>query len=146
MADQKIQTYKNHARLFPLFHFIALPLLAINFIVAVIDLINAPGARMAWTAVVAFALVALALAARTMALTVQDRVIRLEMRLRCREVLPSDLNARFGALTRRQLVALRFASDAELAGLVREVLDGKLTSQKEIKQRVQNWQGDFLRA
>ncbi len=76
----------------------------------------------------------------------QDRVIRLEMRLRLRQVLPQELHARINDLTPRQLVALRFASDAELAELVREVLDGKLRSSKEIKLRVKSWQSDFLRA
>ncbi len=146
MADQTAQTYKNHARLFPLFHFVAAPILLINFIVAAYGLFQMPSRATAWSAVVAFGLLALAFAARTMALTVQDRVIRLEMRLRCREILPPDLNARFDQLGRGQLVALRFAGNAELPALVREVLDGKLTSQKEIKLRVQDWQGDHIRA
>ena len=144
MADQ--QNYKNHARLVPLFHFVVLPVLLINFIVSAVDMFRAPGLRTAWSLVMGFALVALAFAARGMALTVQDRVIRFEMRQRCKELLPADLHARAYVLTPKQLVALRFASDAELAALVAEVLDGKLTSQKEIKMRVQDWQGDYLRA
>jgi hypothetical protein len=78
--------------------------------------------------------------------TVQDRVIRLEMRLRLQRILPPELQTRIQDLTHRQLVALRFASDAELPVLVREILDGKLTTGKEIKLRVKNWQGDWLRA
>jgi len=81
-----------------------------------------------------------------MALTVQDRLIRLEMRLRLRQLLPPDLQPRINDLTHRQLVAMRFASDAELAELVREVLAGKLTTPKDIKLRVKNWQADWLRA
>ena len=81
-----------------------------------------------------------------MVVTVQDRVVRLEMRLRLQQCLPADLRSRIDDLTVRQLVALRFASDAELADLVREVLAGKLATTKEIKLRVKNWQGDFLRA
>jgi hypothetical protein len=68
------------------------------------------------------------------------------MRLRLRQILPPELHTRIQDLTHRQLVALRFASDAELPGLVREILDGKLTTGKEIKLRVKNWQGDWLRA
>ena len=84
--------------------------------------------------------------ARLMALTVQDRVIRLEMRIRLKEVLPADLRSRVGELTPAQLIGLRFASDAELPELVRQVLGGSLKTTKEIKKVVRNWQGDYLRA
>jgi hypothetical protein len=81
-----------------------------------------------------------------MALTVQDRVIRLEMRLRMQQALPPELYSRTEDLKPQQLVALRFASDAELADLVREVLAGKLQTQRAIKQRVRQWAPDYLRA
>ncbi len=81
-----------------------------------------------------------------MALNVQDRVIRVEMRQRLTGVLPPDLQPRIRELTRQQLVALRFACDAELPGLVREVLEGRLKTSKEIKLRVKDWQADWLRA
>jgi len=77
---------------------------------------------------------------------VQDRVIRLEERLRMRQLLPADMQPQIDALSARQMVALRFASDAELADLVREVTAGKLTTSKDIKQRVKNWRPDWLRA
>jgi hypothetical protein len=140
------QTYKNHARFFPLFHFFVAPVLLINFMNTIRHLYLAPSRSTGWAVVVAAALVALALAARLMAIKVQDRVIRLEMRLRMQQVLPADLCARCGDLAPEQLVALRFASDAELADLVREVLAGKLTTQKAIKQSVKSWTGDYLRA
>jgi hypothetical protein len=73
-------------------------------------------------------------------------VIRLEMRLRMHETLPEDLRRRSHELTRQQLVALRFASDAELPELVREILAGTLPTQKAIKQRIRDWQPDYLRA
>jgi hypothetical protein len=141
-----IQTYKNHARFFPLFHFVAFPILLLNFIVAIWRVWRAPNGSTAWALVVAFGLVALALAARVMALTVQDRVIRLEMQLRLLRVLPSDLHSRIAQLQRGHFVALRFASDEELPQLVRDVLEGRLQSQKEIKMRVKSWQPDWLRA
>ena len=84
--------------------------------------------------------------ARIMAVTVQDRVIRLEMRLRMRELFPADLAARIPEFTPKQLVALRFASDAELPALARKVLDERLTDGKTIKQLVRDWQADTLRA
>jgi hypothetical protein len=140
------QTYKNHARFFPLFHFVAFPILFLNFLNTVRHVWLAPNRSTTWTMVVAFGLVVLALAARVMALTVQDRVIRLEMKLRLLRVLPPELQGRIGQLQRAHFVALRFAADDELPGLVREVLDGRLQSTKDIKQRVKNWQADWLRA
>ena len=95
---------------------------------------------------VAIALVMLALTLRTQILTVQDRVIRNEMRLRLAQVLPADLAGQVARLERKQLVALRFASDAELPALVRDVLAGSLTATKDIKMRVKEWQADTLRA
>ena len=95
---------------------------------------------------VAFALLVLAFTARIFALTVQDRVIRLEMRLRLQQVLPADLRARIPEFSTGQLVALRFASDAELPELARKVLQDNLTDRKAIKKLIRNWQPDFLRA
>ncbi len=77
---------------------------------------------------------------------VQDRVIRLEMRLRLAGLLPADLQARIQELTVDQLVSLRFASDAELPGLTRKVLDDKITDRKSIKKLVKDWQADWMRA
>jgi Family of unknown function (DUF6526) len=99
-----------------------------------------------WQLVVAVALLMAALTARVMALAVQDRVIRLEMRLRMRELLPPDLQARIPAITREQCVALRFAGDAELPGLVRRIAAGELKTPVEIKQQIAHWQPDYLRA
>jgi len=143
---ERVQTYKNHSRLLPPFHFFVLPVLLLNFLNEARKLWRYPSEGAALAAVVAAALLTLGFLARTQALAVQDRVIRLEMRLRLRQVLPPELHARINDLTPRQLVALRFASDAELTELVREVLDGKLRSSKEIKLRVKSWQSDFLRA
>jgi Family of unknown function (DUF6526) len=143
---QSGQTYKTHTRFFPPFHFFVVPVLLINVLVAGWMLYRAPGGFALWQVVVAMALLMAALTARLMALAVQDRVIRLEMRLRLREVLPADLQARISDITREQCVGLRFASDAELPGLVRKVLSGDLKTTSDIKQQVAQWQGDYLRA
>ena len=140
------QTYKNHARLLPPFHFFVLPVLLLNLLYQIRLSFGASTLGSVWAVVVALALLTLAVLSRVQANTVQDRVIRLEMRMRLRELLPADLQARIHDLTPRQLVALRFACDAELPELVREVLAGKLSTQKEIKTRVRDWQGDWLRA
>ena len=140
------QTYKNHTRWLPAFHFFVMPILLLN----VLNEIRHVWGQATWSSgfhlVVAIALLTLALVSRVMAVTVQDRVIRLEMRLRLGGLLPADLKGRINDLTPRQLVALRFAGDAELPELVREALGGGLASQKAIKLRIKNWQGDVLRA
>jgi hypothetical protein len=77
---------------------------------------------------------------------VQDRVIRLEMRLRLERLLPPELRSRVSEFTVPQLVSLRFAGDDELPVLARQVLEEKLSDRKTIKRRIKNWQADFLRA
>jgi hypothetical protein len=129
-----------------LFHFFAAPILLANLVWALWHLVRAPSLSTVCSAIFAAGLVAGLTVARLMALTVQDRVIRLEMRLRLREVLPADLQARIPELTLRQLIGLRFASDAELPELVRRVLTGSLGSATDIKKAVTHWQGDYLRA
>jgi hypothetical protein len=145
MAD-RVQNYKNHTRLLPPFHLFVIPVLLVNSLNELRHLVLLPSLHFAWTFVVAVALLALGLLSRIQTLTVQDRVIRLEMRQRLAQCLPPELRGRVNELSHRQLVALRFASDAELAALVRDVLEGKLATQKEIKMRVKEWQPDWLRA
>lgn len=144
--SQPEQNYKNHVRWFPPFHFFVMPVLLLNFLNGARHVWLAPSRSTAFALLVTTALLMLALSARMMIVTVQDRVIRLEMRLRLREVLPPDLQHRINDLTRDQLVALRFASDVELAELIHQVLDGELTKKRDIKLKVKNWQADSLRA
>jgi hypothetical protein len=140
------QTYKTHARFFPPFHFFVAPVLLINVFVMAWLLYRAPSGLGVWQLIVAVALLMTAFVARVMTLAVQDRVIRLEMRLRMREVLPADLQARIPEISREQCIGLRFASDAELPALVRKVLAGELKTSNEIKRQIGEWQGDYLRA
>jgi hypothetical protein len=141
------QSFANHGRLFPPFHLFVLPVMAINFFWACYRLYVT---GLSWESGMRV-LLALGLfvgfgSVRTMALRVQDRVIRLEERLRYERVLPADLKPRIVEFTVSQLVALRFASDAELPGLARKVLDEKMTERKAIKQMVKTWRPDYLRA
>ena len=145
MADSG-QTYQNHTRFFPPFHFVAAPILLVYFINELRHVWLNPSRSTAFAALVAFGLLAATFASRLMALKVQDRVIRLEERARMRELLPADLVARIGELRPHQLVALRFAGDAELPALVRDVLAGKYPKQKDIKLAIKAWKGDYLRA
>ncbi len=141
MSEQNI---KNHVKLVPPFHFFVLPILAINFVWSLFRL------RLTFAGIFgvifALALMLLALNARLFALKVQDRLIRLEERLRYERVLPEELRWRADELTVDQFVSLRFASDEELPALMRKVLDDKLTERKAIKQLIKNWRPDYLRA
>jgi hypothetical protein len=141
-----VQTYKNHGRFLPAFHFFVMPVLLVNAINAIRHLWLMTTLTTAWGVVFAMGLVMLGFLSRAQAISVQDRVIRLEMRLRLQQLLPPDLQARIHELTPRQLIAMRFASDGEMTDLAREVLAGNLSTTKAIKMRVKNWQGDFLRA
>jgi hypothetical protein len=143
---ERVQSFKSHARLLPPFHFFVVPVLLVNAINAIRHVWMEPTRHFGWEVVVAFALLTLAFMSRVQALTVQDRVIRLEMRLRLRGLLPPDMHAGINTLTARQMVALRFASDEELCDLVREVLAGRIAESKDIKSRIKNWQSDWLRA
>jgi hypothetical protein len=144
MAD-RVQTYPSHRRYIPEFHFFALPILGINVILTVIELFRAPGFTTMWLVLLSLALVIAAWTARAMALRAQDRIIRLEERLRLERVLPPDLRGRLGQLTTSQLIALRFAPDSEVVELVRRALDGDLKSRGDIKQAIREWRADELR-
>ena len=139
------QSYQKHARWLPGFHFFAVPVLLVNVLNSIRHLYQEPTQHMAWELLVAMALLTVAFLARTQALAAQDRVIRLEMRLRLRGILPPDLHGNINTLTTGQVVALRFAGDNELTDIVRDIAAGKLTSQKEIKMRVKDWQADWQR-
>ncbi len=140
------QSYKNHAKTVPLFHFVAFPLLFANLVWAVWRATQTPSADSIIAAATAVALILLFFFARIFALRVQDRVIRLEMRLRLRELLPIGLHPRIADFTPEQLVALRFASDAELPDLAQAVLRDHITSKKVIKLMIKDWNADHLRA
>ncbi|MGH9534460.1 MAG: DUF6526 family protein [Terriglobales bacterium] len=140
------QSFENHARFYPLFHFFVAPILLLNVVWSVVRVTRGVSFETAAALLVALALLGLAFAARLMALRVQDRVIRLEMRLRMRELLPPELRARIPEFTVDQLIALRFASDGELPGLAQKVLDERLTQRNAIKKLVLDWQPDLIRA
>jgi hypothetical protein len=144
MAEQNLA---NHVRFVPAYHFFALPVFGINLLWSLYRLRTLGFAfEGIFGVLLAAALVVLVLNARLFALAVQDRVIRLEERLRCERLLPADLRPRIGEFTAGQFVALRFACDEELPVLARRVLDEKLTERKAIKQLVKNWRPDYLRA
>ncbi len=144
MADTTPQDFAHHARLDPLFHFFLLPVVFITTIGMAVMAVRRPGLHSAWALVVSIALVVAVFKIRLYALKVQDRVIRLEERLRLASVLKDPLRGRIGELTISQLIALRFASDAELPALVQEALDQNL-SRTDIKKRIKDWRADEFR-
>ena len=139
------QSYDNHTRWHAPFHYFVAPVMLTNVVVAVVQLIRDPGLDRGWWLVVSIALLAVAGLTRINPLKAQDRIIRLEENLRYYQLLPEELVQRASSLTTRQTIALRFAPDEELEGLVREVLEGRLTKPDEIKRAIKNWRADMLR-
>jgi Family of unknown function (DUF6526) len=144
MAEKIPQTFANHARLDPPFHLFILPVFAISLIITIVHLIMHPGLHSAWIVVFILAAAIAVTKTRTYALKVQDRVIRLEERLRLAILLDKPLRGRINELSESQLVGLRFAPDAELPALVERALSQKM-SNKEIKKAIVQWKPDYWR-
>jgi cellulose synthase/poly-beta-1,6-N-acetylglucosamine synthase-like glycosyltransferase len=151
MAEKEPQTFANHTRFDPWFHFFVLPVFGLLFILTVVHFVahvTEGGFQDQFHAVLLILLAAALLIAvfkiRLYALKVQDRVIRLEERMRLASLLPEPLRGRIPELTVGQLVALRFASDAELPRLAERALSEKL-SPKDIKKAIQIWRPDDWR-
>jgi len=141
------QTYKNHTRWDPLWHFFLMPVLMLNVIFAAAEVVHHWGFHtplFLWWLVLAIVLFLAVGKARSHSLKAQDRIIRLEERLRLAALLSAEDNARSKALTESQLIGLRFASDAELPALAKRALDEKLT-QKQIKEAINSWKPDYFR-
>jgi len=140
------QSFKNHTKFVPMFHVVILGILGINLIHRIIRIAHEFDVNRLIELLLAVAFILMALYGRLFALTVQDRVIRLEMRLRLTQLLSPDLRARIPQFTVGQLVSLRFASDAELPELARKVLDENIQDRRAIKKMIRDWQADWLRA
>jgi len=140
---EKPQSFQNHTRLDPLFHAFLGPVSFILLIAAVTNLIRNFGWMSAFQLLAAIWAVVATFKIRLYALKVQDRVIRLEERLRMQELLNGPLKSRIGEFTEGQLIALRFASDAELPALAEKALQG--LNQKQIKAAIKTWRPDYFR-
>ena len=139
------QSYQNHTRFVPFYHFVALPILLGNVGMTGYQLVRAPGMITGWSLLMAIALFLAALYGRVFALAAQDRLIRLEERLRLRELLPAELRGRVNDFTGAQLIAMRFASDGELAELASTVLRDNVVQRAAIKKMVKQWRADEFR-
>ena len=144
MSDQNQQTFKNHGRLDPLYHLLSFAILIASFVIALVYLIYHPHFFTAWIVVLTVVAFIPFFKIRTYALKVQDRVIRLEERLRLQALAPAEWHAQIHKLTEDQLIALRFAPDDELVELAQQAVAENL-SRKQIKQRIKNWRADHWR-
>jgi hypothetical protein len=144
MSEKVPQTFKNHARFDPLFHFFMVPAAAITMVRSIWSVKENPSLNSAWVVIATLAVVVAVFKIRLYALRVQDRVIRDEERQRLERLLQEPLRSKIGQLSVPQLVALRFASDGEVAGLVEKTLAGNLAP-KQIKEAIANWRPDYFR-
>ena len=144
MAEKIPQNYASHTRFDPLFHFFVLPVFLISAVAAVVHFLMHPSLHSGLLFLVAVAAVIAVFKIRTYTLRVQDRVIRLEERLRLTALCPEPLRSRIPELTEGQLIALRFASDAEVSNLAERALAEKL-SRADIKKSIQAWRPDYWR-
>lgn len=143
-ADQKPQTFANH-RAYPPVYMLAGLVLAVDLCRRSWTLIEVRDRAALWSVMIGLALLVIWHTSRRKAQIMQDRIIRLEMRLRLERLLPPDRRASIAQLSVPQLVSLRFASDAELPELVREVLAQNIEKPDDIKRRIKDWQTDWLR-
>jgi hypothetical protein len=146
MAEQISQNYSNHVRKLPPLFTMAFLILAANVLWSIYGAVRGPSFGTVFHVFFAASLIVMFFFSRTFALTVQDRLIRLEERMRMERLLPAELRPRIGEFTVKQLIGLRFASDAELSALARQVLEGKLTELDDIKRAVKDWRADWQRA
>lgn len=144
MSEKAPQTLANHGRFDPMFHFFAVPVFLISWIVSIVLAVKHPSILAAWEVVFLTAAIVALFKIRLYALRVQDRIIRLEERLRLATLLPEP--ARFGIdrLSEDQLIGLRFASDGEVPVLVARCVSEKLP-RKEVKKVIQIWRPDYWR-
>jgi hypothetical protein len=146
MASTQPQSYATHRRYDPSWHFVGFTILLLGVVAATIHAYHQPTRYNGWMMAYTFGIVLVAFRARSQTLIVQNRLIRLEMRLRLKEVLPAALAARRDELKLSQLIGLRFAPDAELAGLVERCLTGELASGEAVKKQIKDWLPDYVRA
>lgn len=139
------QTFKNHVRWHVPHHFVLTPILLFNLIFAIVRIVQDFNTDRVAYLILAIGLLIMSVLVRTNSLTVQNRLIRLEERLRYERILPKELFARTHDLTPGQMIALRFASDEELPLLIERTLKGEFEKPSQIKREIKNWRGDYLR-
>jgi hypothetical protein len=145
MAEKIQQNYANHTRTHPPFHFFLLPATLVLLVLVIVNAVRHPDVLVSWILVLIGLMAAVFIPLiRTNPLKVQDRLICLEERLRFEALLPEKLKPRAEGLTEAQIVALRFASDAELPGLVEKAVGSNLKP-GDIKKAIVSWRADTFR-
>lgn len=138
------QNYKNHARFDPLFHFVLACIAIATIVISIVYCVHHLCFYSVWLVVLSIAAFLALLKVRLYPLKVQDRVIRLEERLRLQALAPAEWHAQILRLTEDQLIGLRFAADEEVIGLAKQALEERL-NRKQIKERIKNWRADYWR-
>jgi hypothetical protein len=144
MSNSAPQNFKNHARFDPPYHMVFAAVLAVNFIIAITFLVNHFNIYASWLLILSIAAFIPVLKIRSYPLKVQDRVIRLEERLRLQALAPAEWHAQIYNLTEDQLIGLRFAGDDEVVELAKQALEHNL-DRKQIKERIKSWRPDNFR-
>lgn len=142
MSEQ--QSLKSHGRFDPPYHFFLSVVILANIVIAIIYAVHHPGFHSVWLVVLSLAALVLVARLRTYPLKVQDRLIRLEERLRLQALAPSEWHTQIYRLTEDQLIGLRFAADDEVVALAKQALEHNL-SRKQIKERIKDWRADNWR-
>lgn len=144
VSKPKPQNLKNHGRLDPPYHFVLFFILVANLIVAIVHVVRHPCFASAWFVVLSVTAFLALLKMRLYPLKVQDRVIRLEERLRLQALAPAEWHSQIFRLTEDQLIGLRFAADDEVVELAKQALEHNL-NRKQIKERIKDWRADYWR-
>lgn len=139
------QSFANHTRFHAPYHFFAVPILAINVLWRIVELVRNPSGAAAWEVAVSLALAAMILLVRTYPLKVQDRVIRLEERMRLERLMPAGLSSKVPEFSAGQLCALRFCADDEVSELAGRILNEGTLGRAEIKRQIKTWKPDEFR-
>ena len=142
---ESTQSFESHAKMVPLYHYWATAFLVAPTLYFLILTVTSFSVMNLMLLSFAIGVNIVGLFSRLFPLGVQDRVIRLEERMRMERLLPAELKLRINEISTDHLIGLRFASDGELADLVRRVLDGELATRKDVKAAVKSWRADHQR-
>jgi hypothetical protein len=144
MSESQPQSFKSHARFDPPYHFVLLIVFFANLVISILYAVKHPCFYSVWFVVLSVAAILVLLKMRLYPLKVQDRVIRLEERLRLQALAPAEWHTQIYRLSEDQLIGLRFAADDEVVELAKQALEHNLT-RKQIKERIKDWRGDYWR-
>jgi hypothetical protein len=142
--SETAQSFKNHARFDPLYHIVLTLVLLVNLVYSIVHVVLHPSLSNGWLVVLSAAFILVLLRLRQYPLKVQDRVVRLEERLRLQALAPAEWHRQIYQLSEHQLIGLRFAGDDEVVALAKQALEENLT-RKQIKERIRNWRADQWR-